>query len=64
MLDAFLHNMGITVLPRAMIPQDLDVIRHQALPDLSDIHVSLLKRKLDDPVTNSLEDFVLKRLKS
>jgi len=57
-------NMGITVLPRAMIPQDLDVIRHQALPDLSDIHVSLLKRKLDDPVTNSLEDFVLKRLKS
>ena len=57
-------NMGITVLPRAMIPLGLDVIRKQLLPDLSDVHVSLLKRKLHDPVTNSLEDFVLKKLKS
>lgn len=57
-------NMGITVLPRAMIPLGLEVIRKQLLPDLSDVHVSLLKRKLHDPVTNSLEDFVLKKLKS
>lgn len=57
-------NMGITVLPRAMIPQGLEAMRQQVLPDLSDIHVSLLKRKLHDPATNSLEDFVLRRLKS
>ena len=57
-------NMGITVLPRAMIPQGLGVMRQHVLPDLSDIHVSLLKRKIHDPATNSLEDFVLKRLKS
>jgi DNA-binding transcriptional LysR family regulator len=57
-------NMGITVLPRAMIPPGLEVIRKQSLPDLSDIHVSLLKRKLHDPATNSLEDFVLRKLKS
>jgi len=57
-------NMGITVLPRAMIPPGLEAIRQQILPDLSDIHVSLLKRKLNDPATNSLEDFVLKKLKS
>ena len=57
-------DMGITVLPRAMVPPGLEVIRKQSLPDLSDIHVSLLKRKLNDPATNSLEDFVLKKLKS
>lgn len=57
-------NMGITVLPRAMIPQGLEAMRQQVLPDLSDIHVSLLKRKLHDPATNSLEEFVLRRLKS
>ena len=57
-------NMGITVLPRAMIPQGLEAMRQQVLPDLSDIHVSLLKRKLHDPATNSLEDFVIRRLKS
>ena len=57
-------NMGITVLPRAMIPQGLEAMRQQVLPDLSDIHVSLLKRKLHDPATNSLEDFVRRRLKS
>jgi DNA-binding transcriptional LysR family regulator len=57
-------NMGITVLPRAMIPPGLEVIRKQSLPNLSDIHVSLLKRKLHDPATNSLEDFVLRKLKS
>ncbi len=57
-------NMGITVMPRAMIPPGLEVIRKRSLPDLSDIHVSLLKRKLHDPATNSLEDFVLKKLKS
>ncbi len=56
-------NMGITVLPRAMIPPGLEAIRQQLLPDLSDIHVSLLKRQLNDPVTNSLENFVLKKLK-
>ena len=57
-------NMGITVLPRAMIPQGLEAMRQHVLPDLSDIHVSLLKRKLHDPATNSLEDFVIRRLKS
>jgi DNA-binding transcriptional LysR family regulator len=57
-------NMGITVLPRAMIPLGLEAIGQQLLPDLSDIHVSLLKRKLNDPATNSLEDFVLKKLRS
>lgn len=56
-------NMGITVLPRAMIPPGLEAIRQQLLPNLSDIHVSLLKRQLNDPVTNSLETFVLKKLK-
>lgn len=56
-------NMGITVLPRAMIPHGLEAIRQQVLPDLKDVHVSLLKRKLHDPVTNSLENFVLKKLK-
>jgi DNA-binding transcriptional LysR family regulator len=56
-------GMGITVMPRTMIPKDLVAIGFELLPPLSDTHVSLLKHRTDNAAINSFEDFVLKKLK-
>lgn len=56
-------GMGITVWPRTMIPSRLDVIDALKLPRLSDTHVSLLKFSTDNPVIDSLERFVLNKLR-
>lgn len=55
-------GMGITVFPRTMIPEELDFIREGFLPDLPDIHVSLLKRTDKNACLNTLEEFLLKKL--
>lgn len=56
-------GMGITVMPRTMIPHDLNAVADHALPTLADTHVSLLKHRADDPAINSLEKFVLKKFR-
>lgn len=56
-------GLGITVMPNRMVPPELGVAESPDLPALSDTHVSLLKHRSDDPAINSLEQFVLKRLK-
>lgn len=55
-------GMGITALPRTMIPDTLQVIQEDFLPLLPDIHVSLLKQTDKDECLQSLEDFLLKKL--
>ena len=55
-------GMGITALPRTMIPDTLGVIREEFLPALPDIHVSLLKQKDKNECLESLEDFLLRKL--
>lgn len=55
-------GMGITALPRTMIPETLDVIDHESLPLLPDIHVSLLKQTDTNECLQSLQDFLLKKL--
>jgi len=55
-------GMGITVLPRTMIPDSLEVIREDFLPFLPDIHVSLLKQTDKNECLQSLGDFLLKKL--
>lgn len=55
-------GMGITTLPKTMIPETLDVIKADFLPSLPDIHVSLLKQTDTNECLQSLEDFLLKRL--
>lgn len=55
-------GMGITALPRTMIPDTLEVIDHPFLPLLPDIHVSLLKQTDKNECLQSLEDFLLKKL--
>jgi DNA-binding transcriptional LysR family regulator len=57
-------NMGITVLPRNMIPKHLSILRqHATLPTLDDTHISLLKHAEANPATQSLEQFVIDKLR-
>jgi len=62
-LAAVKAGMGITVMPVTMIPHDLQQIETKVIPKLPDTHVSLLKRKADNAAINTLEGFVLKKLK-
>jgi len=55
-------GMGITVLPRTLVPPFLQVLNTHRLPRLSDIHVSLLKHTKENPAINSFEGFVARRL--
>ncbi len=57
-------GMGITVLPRNMIPDELDIIKIESekLP-LEDAHISLLKHTDNNLAVNSFEKFVAERLK-
>lgn len=56
-------SMGITVMPHTMIPYELQAIDVSLLPKLADTHVSLLKHRADNAAINTLEGFVLRRLK-
>ena len=56
-------GIGITVLPYTMIPDDLERIPRNMLPQLQDIHVSLIKHTENNAAINSFEEFVYKRLK-
>ncbi|MFI0435749.1 MAG: LysR substrate-binding domain-containing protein [Parachlamydiaceae bacterium] len=57
-------GMGITALPRTMMPETLKVMQDDFLPPLPDIHVSLLKQTDKNECLQSLEDFLLKKLTS
>lgn len=55
-------GLGITVLPKNMIPVDLVILNNLILPILPNTHVSLLKRQEGNPAVLSFEKFVLERL--
>ncbi len=55
-------GMGITTLPRTMIPRGLQLLKDPRLPSLPDIHVSLLKQADTNVCFQSLEEFLLKKL--
>ncbi len=56
-------GMGITIMPSSMIPNELQEVAAKILPCLPDTHVSLLKQTVDNTAINTLESFVLKKLK-
>jgi len=57
-------GMGITVLPRNMLPEDMEIIRPSTnIPILDDTHVSLIKHQSQNAAINSFEKFVFQRLK-
>lgn len=57
-------NMGITVFPLTMIPDYLEQATEPLLPDLPEIHVSLLKKGKDpSSAIDTLSQFLLKKLR-
>ncbi|MCB1828265.1 MAG: LysR family transcriptional regulator [Coxiellaceae bacterium] len=63
-IAAVVAGMGVTVLPRNMVPNDLDIIRaDNGIPNLDDTHISLLKHVDNNLAVNSFEKFVLDKLK-
>jgi DNA-binding transcriptional LysR family regulator len=57
-------GLGVTVLPRNMVPHDLTIIRtNDPIADLEDTHISLLKHDSDNVAVNSFEKFVIERLR-
>lgn len=56
-------GMGITILPKNMVPKGLEILSEaSSLPPLHDTHISLLKHSSDHPALNSFESFVLKHV--
>lgn len=62
-IAAIKARMGISVLPRNMIPEEMQIIKSNILPKLNDIHVSLLKHSNNNIVVNSFERFILDKLR-
>ena len=56
-------GMGLTVLPRNMIPPGCATATGKGLPVLTNTHISLLKHSARNPAVDSLEQFVLKQLR-
>ncbi len=56
-------GLGITVLPRTMIPEQLRVVNYLNLPSLDDTHICLLKHNAENQALLSFEQFVLAKLK-
>ncbi|GAB5411347.1 MAG: LysR substrate-binding domain-containing protein [Chlamydiales bacterium] len=56
-------GLGITIMPHIMIPDELQPLDSSSLPKLADTHVSLLKHRADNTAINTLEKFVIKKLK-
>lgn len=57
-------RMGITVLPRNMVPDGFNIITdEQIIPSLDSTHISLLKHSKNNAAVNSLEEYVFKKLR-
>lgn len=55
-------GLGITVLPKNIIPDQLHIIRASHLPKLSDTHITLLKHSTKNKSVLSFERFVFEKL--
>ncbi len=56
-------GLGITAIQRSMIPNYLDRLDDYFLPSLKNIHVSLIKKDTTNKAIDSLEFFIMDKLK-
>jgi len=56
-------GLGITAIQRTMIPSYLKPIDCSILPVLNNIHISLLKKVGENKAIDSLEYYLLKKLR-
>ena len=63
-ISAVKAGMGVTVLPRNMVPSSLEMIRAgDDVPHLDDTHICLLKHSNNNIAVNYFEKFVIDKLK-
>ncbi|MBX9621121.1 MAG: LysR family transcriptional regulator [Alphaproteobacteria bacterium] len=62
-LAAVKAGLGLTVLPKNMIPKNLTYINNDFLPKLDKVHISFLKKSDNNKAINSFENFVLKKMR-
>lgn len=55
-------GLGVTVMPKNMLPQELTILSDKKLPNLRDTHISLLKRENSSSAVATFEEFALKKL--
>lgn len=55
-------GLGLTVLPKNMIPAGLHALKNRYLPDLKDTHISLLTKEPCSKAVQSFAEHILKRL--
>ncbi len=56
-------GLGITAIQRSMIPNDLNRLEEDFLPPLNDIYVSLIKKQDPNQAVQSLEYFIIDKLR-
>lgn len=56
-------GLGITAIQRTLIPSDLNCLDFPFLPELEDIHVCLMTKETENKAMESLEYFILKKLR-
>lgn len=56
-------GLGITVLPKKMVPSTVNIINKKLLPMIADTHISLLKYDENNAAINSLANFVMTKLR-
>jgi len=62
-MAAIRAGLGISAIQRTMTPPDIQALDFKFLPQLKDIHVSLMKREPENKIIQSLEYFILAKLK-
>lgn len=55
-------GIGLTVLPRTLVPSHLHILDKNEMPELNEVHVSLLKHRTESFPINSFESFIINRL--
>ncbi|WIW48074.1 LysR family transcriptional regulator [Bradyrhizobium sp. 62B] len=61
-LAAVRARLGVTVLPKDMVPPDLHVVDGKPMPDLKDTEIAILERDRLPLPAQRLKDFVIKTL--
>lgn len=56
-------GMGLTLIPRTLVPKSLRIVESPSLPPVPELHVSLLKGGKGGKALETLESFLITRLK-
>jgi DNA-binding transcriptional LysR family regulator len=61
-IAAIRAGLGISVIPKSMIPKDLKILKNNSLPKMDDTHVGLIQKDSENIVIASFTDFIMQKL--